>query len=71
MPEENYPYKMNKSAFTVVSITDDQSDVLFWQTKSPKERLESLELTRQVLYGYVNSDQRLQRVFRVIKLAQS
>jgi hypothetical protein len=37
----------------------------YWLTKSPSERLDALELLRKQYYG---TEQRLQRVFRIIKL---
>jgi len=61
-------YKVHKNAFSVVSLHDPPDDVDFWRTKSPVERLEALELLRQIHYGQAAITGRLQRVFEVVKL---
>jgi hypothetical protein len=39
----------------------------YWFSLSPLERLEAIELMRQIIYGYDPSSDRLQRVFTVVK----
>jgi hypothetical protein len=49
-----------------VSQNLDQSDDReFWQGKTPQERLDAVELMRQILYGYDPTSERLQRIFAV------
>ncbi|MDQ2730595.1 MAG: addiction module protein [Armatimonadota bacterium] len=44
--------KMDKTAFSVVSLTDEPDDKEYWLTKTPQERLQTVELLRQLNYGY-------------------
>lgn len=58
---------MDRTAFSLVT-TDTPSDALaYWLTKTMAERLEALELTRQVFNGYDPDTTRLQRVLEVVK----
>ena len=62
--------KIDRSAFSVISIEEQLADEkTFWLKKSPHERLEAVELTRRILYGYNPTTLRLQRVFEVIERA--
>ncbi len=54
--------RVDRSAFSVVSLRQPSDDKQYWATKSGAERLAALELLRQVLYGYDPSTTRLQRV---------
>ena len=58
-------YRLDKTAFSVVSLQDADEEVAYWQTRTPEERLRALELIRQVLYGYAGTSPRLQRVLTV------
>jgi hypothetical protein len=57
--------KLDKTAFSVASLTDESDEKRYWATKSPYERLRALELMRQIIYGYDPSTERLQRFFEV------
>ncbi len=57
--------KMDKTTVSVVSLTDESDDKEFWLSKTPQERLETVELLRQLNYGYDPTTARLQRVFEV------
>jgi hypothetical protein len=59
--------RMDRSVLSVAT-TDSPSDAnAYWQTKSMAERLEALELTRQVCNGYDPDTTRLQRVLETIE----
>jgi hypothetical protein len=60
-------FKLDKSAFSVVPLSQADDDLEFWLSKTPKERLEALEFVRQVFYGYDPATTRLQRVFEFVK----
>ena len=60
-------FKLDKSAFSVVPLSQADDDLEFWLSKTPKERLEALEFVRQVFYGYDPATTRLQRVFDFVK----
>lgn len=48
-------------------LGEEPKDRDFWITKSPEERLETLELLRQQIYTKDDIKQGLQRVIRIIK----
>jgi hypothetical protein len=55
--------KIDKTAFSVDSLRDPSDEKAYWLSKTPQERLEALELMRQIVYGYDPATTRLQRVF--------
>jgi hypothetical protein len=57
--------KLDKSALTVASLTDQSDDKAYWHAKSPFERLQAVEALRQLNYGHHQSTARLQRVLEV------
>lgn len=61
--------KMDKSAFRVTGLFDDADDKAYWLTKTPQERLEAVEIMRQIIYGYDPATSRLERVFAITQLA--
>ncbi len=60
-------FKLDKSSFSIASIHDQGKDKAYWQSKTPLERLEALELMRQVLYGYDPTTLRLERVLEIVE----
>jgi len=50
MNTSDFP-KIDKRAFAVVSL-DESEEKQYWHAKTPRERLEALELMRQIIYGY-------------------
>src|ERR1039458_323762 len=44
--------RLDRSVFEVGSLDDEDPDKAYWQTRSPQERMEALELLRQIIYGY-------------------
>ena len=60
-------FKMDKATFSVLSSFEkaDEADKTYWHSKTPQERLEALELMRQINYGYNPITERLQRVLEV------
>jgi hypothetical protein len=61
-------YRMDKTAVSVGSLTDEPRDREYWLSKSDSERLGGIEFMRQVLYGYDPATTRLQRVLEVVEL---
>ena len=64
-------FKMDKSALSVASISEETDDKEYWHAKTPQERLEAVELMRQINYGYDPTTTRLQRVLEVVQLTSS
>jgi len=62
--------KIDKKAFSVGSLLDPSDEKAYWLSKTPQERLQALELMRQIVYGYDPSTTRLQRVFEVAQRTQ-
>ncbi len=62
-------YKMDKTAFSVVSLHDESDEKAYWLSKMPEERLQALEFLRQIAYDYDPSATRLQRILTVAKRA--
>jgi len=62
---------MDRSRFSVNSIFDETNERQYWLSKTPQERLEAIELMRQINYGYDPYTARLRRVFEVVHLTSS
>jgi len=60
--------RIDRSALEIASLDDRESERRYWRAKSPQERMQALELMRQIIYGYDPATTRLQRVFEVIEL---
>jgi hypothetical protein len=63
--------RLDRSAFQIGSLDDGREELEYWRAKSPEERMEALELMRQIIYGYDPATTRLQRVFEVVELERS
>lgn len=57
--------RLDKTAFSVGTLSEQGDDRAYWATKTPAERLQALEFMRQVKYGYDPATTRLQRVFTI------
>ncbi|OGL48712.1 MAG: hypothetical protein A2161_05475 [Candidatus Schekmanbacteria bacterium RBG_13_48_7] len=62
MENKKTSFKMDKSVFSVASFDDISDETVYWQSKTPIERLEALEFLRQVIFGYDPATSRLQRI---------
>ncbi len=61
-------HTLDKSAFSIGSLHGESDEKIFWKSQSPAQRLEALELMRQINYGYNPATARLQRFFETTKL---
>lgn len=59
---------MDKTALPIGPVGDESDDNAYWWSKTVDERLEALELMRQILYGYDPATERLQRVLEIAEL---
>ena len=66
---EERSHRVDRSAYSILPLAGDHDDAEYWRSKSPKERLEALELMRRLHYGE-RATERLQRVLTVVKLEQ-
>jgi hypothetical protein len=62
--------KVDRSAFSVASLDDPSDDKAYWLSKTPQEKLEAVELMRQILYGYDPDTLRIQKVIEVVQLKE-
>ncbi|MCP5100981.1 MAG: hypothetical protein GY943_35980 [Chloroflexi bacterium] len=65
MGKSNSHWEIDKNAITISSLQDASDEVAYWQQKTPLERLEALEMMRQIVYGYDPTTIRLQRVLEI------
>ena len=64
--ENMHTFKLDKKVFHVSSIRDESDEKSYWLSKTPAERLQAMELMRQINYGYDPTTERIQRVLKVI-----
>jgi hypothetical protein len=60
--------RIDRSALEIASIDERDSELRYWRAKSSEERMQALELMRQIIYGYDPATSRLQRVLEVVEL---
>ncbi|MEE9269375.1 MAG: hypothetical protein V3V49_03855 [Candidatus Krumholzibacteria bacterium] len=60
--------RVNRTAFSIARLGDDSDEKAFWWSRTPQERLEAVELMRQILYGYDPVSERLQRILEIVEL---
>jgi hypothetical protein len=60
--------KVDRSVYEIGFLEDDTNEREYWRTRTPAERMEALELTRQIVYGYDPATTRLQRVLEIAEL---
>ena len=58
--------KLDKTAFSIGDFSIEE-EKQFWLSKPPRERLEALEIMRQIVYGYDPTTTRFQRIFEIIE----
>jgi hypothetical protein len=56
--------KIDRKAFSIVSLTEDLGEKAYWLARTPQERLKQVEILRRINYGN-KSAARLQRVFEI------
>jgi hypothetical protein len=61
--------KLDRTHFSVAKLGDSDQKA-YWLSKSPAERLEAVELMRQMIYGYDPARDRLQRILTVVRLGE-
>jgi len=60
--------KMDKNTLSVTSLFDESDEKAYWLSKTSDERLEAMELMRQINYGYDPTTARIQRILEVDEL---
>jgi hypothetical protein len=62
--------RIDKTSLSVVLLSEESDEKAYWLSKSPEERLEAIELMRQINYGYDPSTTRFQRILTIAQLQQ-
>jgi hypothetical protein len=60
-------FRLDRTAFSVSTLAGQDDDGVYWQSKTPLERLVALEYLRRMAYGAA-AFERLQRVLSVARL---
>lgn len=55
----------DKSAFSVCDLGNEGTDLEYWLSRTPAERLEAIEYMRRMVYGYDPATARMERVFEI------
>ena len=56
--------KVDRTAFSVASLTDPSDEKAYWLSRTPQERLRQVEILRRINYGH-RATARLQRVLEI------
>ena len=60
------PY-VDRSFIEIANLGDqDDGEKKYWASNTGEERWEALEVIRQMVYGYAESDARLQRFLEIV-----
>lgn len=59
-------FSVDRSILKITSLHEDDTDE-YWLNKSVADRLEAIEITRQLVYGYGPVAPRLQRLLEVTR----
>jgi hypothetical protein len=64
--EGHPPYRLDRTAFSVVSLDEQDDDGAYWATKTPEERIRALAYMRWMAYG----DAAVAPMVKVIEIAE-
>jgi hypothetical protein len=70
MVKDDFPTVI-RTAFSTGSLFDESDEKSYWLSKTPAERMQAVELMRQIIYGYDPSTTRLQRVIEITQRSSS
>jgi hypothetical protein len=59
--------KLNKKTFSIGSLDEEPDERQYWHSRAPQERLNAMEIMRQMNYGYDPVTTRLQRFIEIVK----
>jgi hypothetical protein len=65
--DEDGELRLDRSQFSVVSLTDTDDSLEYWLSRPVEERLRALERLRRTFWGAA-ATARIQRVLEVVKL---
>lgn len=59
-------FKIDKTHFSIGKLEDQGDEIQYWKDKTHTERLQAIELIRQMQYGYNPDTERLHHIFEVV-----
>lgn len=57
--------KMDRTVFSICDVGDEGTDLDYWLSRTPEERLAAVEFLRQMMYGYDPATARMERVLEI------
>lgn len=57
--------KLDKTVFSAGRLSEGSDEKAYWLERTPQERLQAVELMRQINYGYDPATEGLQRVLEI------
>lgn len=67
MPDEDEPAQIDRTAFSVTTLSEQSDNRDYWQSRTPEERLAAVGQLRQLNDDYDPAADRFQRVIEVIR----
>ncbi len=65
-PDESPFPTLDRTALMLTSHADNSDDA-YWQSRTPQERIEAVEMLRRLNYGLDATSSRLQRLLEVVE----
>ena len=59
---------LDRASFSIGTVHDGGDEKGYWQTKTPQERVQAIEVMRRIVYGYDPDTERLSRFFEITEL---
>ena len=63
--DTNAELRVDRTVLTVTDLDRNDEDQ-YWQSRTPLERLQAIEVQRQAVYGYGNHPPRFQRLLEIV-----
>jgi hypothetical protein len=60
---------VDRTTFSLAGMADSSADKEYWLSRTPEERLQSVEMLRRINYGTGPSAERLQRILEITRRA--
>jgi hypothetical protein len=65
------PPALDKRKLSIRDLSEPDTELEFWLSRSRTERLEAMEATRLAVYGYDPTSTRLRRLLEITQLLRS
>lgn len=65
MKANSYLEKLDRSVLIISDLDEKENEAEYWRSKPVKDRMITLEILRQRMYGTIATTARLQRIFEI------